>query len=93
MLLEVLQEYRITTTIILSTDLCLEVEGNLVVGAKVIVNQNALTADEEETDGGGNVMSGDDQLADEQGIQDDVKCSSKLLVTRLIILVNKKQSH
>ena len=78
----------------MSTDLCLEVEGNLVVGAKVIVNQNALTADEEETDGGGNVIGGDDQLAGEQGIQDDVKSSSKLLVTRLVMCkVNKKQSH
>ena len=69
----------------MSTDLCLEVEGNLVVGAKVIVNQNALAVDEEETDGDGNVMGADDQLADEQGIQDDLKCSSKLLVTRLIM--------
>ena len=69
----------------MSTDLCLEVEGNLIVGAKVIVNQNALTADEEETNGGGNLMGGDDQLTDEQGIQDDVKCSSKLSVTCLIM--------
>ena len=77
------REYRKTIAIISSTDLCLEVEGNLVVGAKVIVNQNALAVDEEEIDGGENVMGGDNQQDGEQGIQDDLKCSSKLLVLLL----------
>ena len=86
MLLESSREYRKTITIISSTDLCLEVEGNLVVGAKVIVNQNALAVDEEEADGGENVMGGDNQQDGEQGIQDDLKCSSKLLVARLVML-------
>lgn len=64
----------------------MEVEGNLVVGAKVIVNQNALAVDEEETDGGENVIGGDNQQDGEQGIQDDLKCSSKLLVACSIML-------
>ena len=55
----------------------------MVVGAKVIVNQNALAVDEEEIDGGENVMGGDNQQDGEQGIQDDLKCSSKLLVLLL----------
>ena len=57
-------------------DLCLEVEGNLVVGAKVLVNQNALTEEEEDNDSG--VANENDQQIAAQETEEEFKSSGKL---------------
>lgn len=61
-------------------DLCLEVEGGLVVGAKLLVNENALTAEEEDTNAGTDMMQSGDQGKTEQDNKDLMQSCGKLLV-------------
>ena len=55
-------------------------EGGLVVGAKLLVNENALTAEEEDTNADADTMKRGDQGNTGQDNKDLMQSSGKLLV-------------
>ena len=55
-------------------------EGGLVGGAKLIVNENALTAEDDDSNEGADMMDNGDQDNTGQSNKDLLKSSGKLLV-------------